>query len=225
MGRYQLPKKEKKKETKKLIPSELNINQFRKLRHLLLNDIPNHIIKHLGAKECCMSISWVVASVLNAYEIECIPRRVKCSFVNRYGINYIRKHGVKAFWKAHESTIGEEGKKIWTVGLGYDDGSFDPLHAIVVFKEGSILDMTADQASRPEHDMVIKRYWATKKMPSYIIHFQFTDVPITSGAIVKHPRFMEMFNYVLERVAKALGERDKIAFWNKDGGVTIVDDG
>lgn len=215
MGRYK-PKVDAKKEPKETdrAPSELTVNQFRALRHLLLHDIPDFVVQTLQAMDCCMSLSWMVSEALNAYGVKCKPMRVKCTFVNQYGLDYLRKHGVQEFWKEHQRTRNDAKKEIWTVGLGYEvKGEEDPLHAVVVFEGGSVLDMTADQASRPNHEMVVKRYWATDKLPPNILDFQFTKVKTTSGSVVNRPDFKPIFDYVLKRIGETLGKEPKVIKW------------
>lgn len=198
---------------------KLNFAQRNRLRKLLLRTVPDYLVAQLGSNQCCMSASWLVAQLLNAYGIACRARRVSVMFTNKRGVA-LRKKFFRKMQQIRDSgkTLTEDQEKtlfhsffqrlktdpqVWIVRLAVqqDDEMVDD-HAVIEFADGSILDMTADQASRPEKHLVGRRFWVPKgKLPSFVFYFEFADTPMRQGSVVDHPKFAEIIQFISKQVA------------------------
>lgn len=203
------------------------------LKELLLTEIPNYFAErmieisddigvnsdhqdHINKNPLghCMSISSVVAEVLNVYGIKCRPYKVAVAFCNPPAMKIINEQSVKAL--ADIMTERKISKNSWsegdpyTVGLGVADPKIDyverpylaPLHAVIGFhQDQSILDMTAIQATRPEKGMIITNYWSSmNSLPSFVWSFAMLEGDSFVGGVQEHPDLKGIMNHILNRV-------------------------
>lgn len=202
-----------------------------KLKNLLLTEIADLVIKELGGNQCCVSMSWLVSTILSAYanlnhipQLSCKPVFVSLLLVNNVGEEFAYKYytklvnqlrmGIEPNDPAEVSIFTqkmEKDKKVWSIGSlfnaenkdGLDQGFF---HSVIVFPDKSILDMTIDQLCRPEKNLFIKRFWTKREnIPSPIILFKIEKVIDRCGAILYTLNFNKISNTVSKRIAEILG--------------------
>ncbi len=232
---------------KKILKAKLSGGRRERLKKILLNDVPEYVKKEMFKyyksedfrnntdpmelrrlskysdavieKSICMSLSWLVAKILQEYTLPCIARRCVVLFMNDHAVKILREEGIESVEKALTT---DDRRNTWTVGLGYKDNHYDGenLHAVIQFADKSVLDMTASQASRPQRDMEIKNYWTEggndgSIFPDCIYHFEFTEDEPHEGAIIDNPRLTVIANRISRMVAETLGMKRLQFIWHK----------
>ena len=205
----------------------------KKLKELLLTEIPSYfalrmaeIIDDIAINRdhqtyinknplgYCMSISSVVAEVLNVYGIRCRPYRVAAIFCNPPAKKIFDEQSIEGLIAImNERKISKHSWNKgdpYTVGLGFADPKIDygerpylaPLHAVIGFhQDQSILDMTAEQGARPEKEVIVSNYWSRlSNLPSFIMSFNILEGDSFVGGVQNHPDLKGIMNHILNRV-------------------------
>ncbi len=78
-------------------------------------------------------------------------------------------------------------------------------HHVIVRIGDTILDATANQMSRPEHDIKMKPYWKhKKKLPRNIFFLRDLGEMEYGGTIESHPKIDEIYNEVSMGISRIL---------------------
>jgi hypothetical protein len=117
----------------------------------------------------------------------------------------------------------EDRGYIISIGVSKNNSPVD-FHVVLYFpQDNSILDLTACQASRPQHKVIVKNYWETLDNLPKNMEFYFSTEPLLLkyGQIVAHPNLLKIFNHILKRICETLELHiirvKKIVRVNKDG--------
>jgi hypothetical protein len=156
----------------------------------------------------CKSISSLVAICLRHYNFEKISvRNTRFIIGNAKAKHLLNKYGLdeltKLFKKKPELRDG-----YYTLVVGFWDDPND-FHSVVLINDNMILDMTADQMNRPEHNIEVRNFWLkTKDMVRHIdsiISYEVSTEEINhSGFIFAHPDLKEIMNTISKKISKIL---------------------
>lgn len=201
------------------------------LRPVLLKTLPEYIYAKLNKimdvvivndahrreveknpKGACVSVCLVLQLALQYFEIPVRVVKVCEMFLNTRAQELVKTLSgsdfVKELQKRGPNYIPGDP---WTVGLGYPDKNLPKemyaVHSVIFFPDGSILDPTAAQATRPEKGLVVENYWETiDSLPAVVGQFMVSreQVQLDSAAILRHPEFPEIVNYATNTIRKAL---------------------
>ena len=110
-------------------------------------------VLQVAAVDSCILTTRVTIDVLRRYDVRCRPLAVKLLAMNA--------EWAKREKSGEEPTEAWKQQGAWCVGMGYGapdhkpEGGFDG-HVVTIAEEALLMDLSLDQASRPEHGMRLK---------------------------------------------------------------------
>ena len=165
---------------KPYVPSKKPIHYWANysLKIFLLNEAPTIMRNILGLNTCafCLSISYIISEVLKVFGIHNELKKARIAFGTPKAVEVFKNE--KDLKKISEIYIGSDG--FYTVGLGFEQNNLEtlfPLHSIIQFEDGSLLDMTASQADRPQKGLHIHNYWVMPDdLPKTVISYETAQI-------------------------------------------------
>ena len=117
--------------------------------------IARPIILDYFAAASCIGSTAITIDVLKALDIPAVPFPCRVQIFNAKFIERVLREGR---FPAGRQEIVEwtEGTGLWSVGLGYPKpGELNVGHLAAIVDNKYIVDASLDQASRPEHDLIL----------------------------------------------------------------------
>lgn len=213
---------------------KINYNKKKrlKLKKLLISKIADLIIEEVGGKSCCLSCSWLISNILNAYsqaynipQLKCYPVIVSMFITNQIGEEFCYKYYEDLIQELRLGRLEQnrerltklsknlrKNEQIWTIGNFWNPAEENKkeiyegfFHSVITFEDKSILDMTIDQMCRPEKNLYIKRFWNHRlNLPTNIILFKVEESPRHYPAIAYSPNLQKVSNTISKIIAEVL---------------------
>lgn len=145
------------------------------LKKLMLGEASKYLCEEFGV-QACLTVSTAAALALKDHGVNAVARTCQITFANQKWVDAYNERGVE--WMKERVKDGTLGDDCWSVGIGYPEPDDQyPLHAVIHLPDtNEIIDLTAHQADRPNHNLRVEPLWMKLdelKMP--VIHFRFVD--------------------------------------------------
>lgn len=153
----------------------------------------------------CKSISSLVVICLKHYGfVDISIRNARFFLANQKAIETLELKGMDELIKIIQKNRNNGS---YTLGVGYSNGIND-FHSVVYINHNMILDMTADQMNRPEHNLIMKNFCleADKIMEQIacVIDYSISHEIKPDGLIFTHPKLNLILNTISKGIAQIL---------------------
>lgn len=184
------------------------------MEKLLLNILKSHLDDEFSQIEIggntlstrrgiCYTASKVGSKILNGLGYKCCIQRVTVIIGNEIG-RRIFKEQKKGYIYTEDELIKSGG---WTIGLGFPPDS----HYVIYVEgergeKGEILDLTYEQATRPQYNIIADAYWERiDNLPDTIIEIHIhKDAKLELDPIYHYPEFRRFFKKTVRKGIRIL---------------------
>ena len=154
----------------------------KEMQHLIERGRP--LILEIASARSCISSTRLAVEYLRGRNIKAEPLTVRAHVLSPAMVEKINQYGGLPEDKATIDRWYEESDQVWGIGLGMSEipaeaGNW-PGHLVALVENKYLLDLSIDQASRPERGLLLEPFFI--EVPSDFLQGGGISVAATSGA-------------------------------------------